>query len=520
MEKKQIVNIINFIRGFDPRTDDDLTLPVRKQIELLKKHRLKGTFLVQYDALCNPEFTDLLKALDPEQFEIGAWFEVVEPLTENSGIEWRGRYPWDWHSHCAFSVGYTEAERERLADTYFNDFKKIFGYYPKSFGSWAFDAHTLDYISKTYGIDAACNCKDQWGTDGYTLWGGYYGQGYYPSRNNAFTPAQTPESQIGVPVFRMLGSDPVSQYDLGLDSSLASGVEVQGVVTLEPVYTGSAGGGGVKDWVDWYLAENFSGRCLTFGYAQAGQENSFGWEAMRDGLEYQFQKLSEMESAGEIEALTMRETGIWFKSEFETTPPAVIAAVDDWKKSGKKSVWYCCKNYRINLYAENGRFWIRDLYIFREDYRERYLGDICTSNEMVYDNLPVFDGNRFSGGGIRGGLYPFSVEKAENGMRFGDMIYSEDGMLARVNFTDTECGDVTFILSEEGAEIQKNGGNPLFFEYRFNRTAQGLPGMDADGNRILYKYRGMNYKIKLDGGTADSSFIILCESDRLKISFE
>ena len=43
-------------------------------------------------------------------------------------------------------------------------------------------------------------------------------------------PAQTKEGQIPVPVFRMLGSDPIYQYDTSLGES------AQGVITLEPVW--------------------------------------------------------------------------------------------------------------------------------------------------------------------------------------------------------------------------------------------------------------------------------------------
>ena len=36
MEKRQIVNIINFIRGCEPREPVDLVLPVKEQIQLMK----------------------------------------------------------------------------------------------------------------------------------------------------------------------------------------------------------------------------------------------------------------------------------------------------------------------------------------------------------------------------------------------------------------------------------------------------------------------------------------------------
>lgn len=37
MDKKQIVNIVNFIRGCEPRSDVDLYKPVEKQLELMAR---------------------------------------------------------------------------------------------------------------------------------------------------------------------------------------------------------------------------------------------------------------------------------------------------------------------------------------------------------------------------------------------------------------------------------------------------------------------------------------------------
>ena len=289
MEKRQIINIVNFIRDCEPRDSVDLVLTVRKEIELMQQYGLRGTFLLQYDALIDPVYTDMLKALDPSQFEFGVWFEVVQPLVETVGLPWRGRFPWDWHVHCGFSMGYTKQQREQLLDELYGKFREIFGYYPRVFGSWFFDSHTARYVSDKYGVDAFCNCKEQYGTDGYTLWGGYYGQGYYPSRSNVFLPAQNAENQIPAPLFRMLGSDHVYQYDWGMDAQTGAR-DIQTVISLEPVYW-NAGGGNPK-WVDWYLQENYNGECLSFGYAQAGQENSFGWPAMKDGMEYQFSRFA------------------------------------------------------------------------------------------------------------------------------------------------------------------------------------------------------------------------------------
>ena len=157
MLKHEVVNIINFIRACEPRAPMDLVTPVKEQIKLIEKHNLCGTFLMQYDALIDPQFVELIKGLDPTRFEIGVWHETVEPEVKAAGLEWTGRFPWDWHAHCGFSVGYTKEQREKLCDVLFEKFKKVFGYYPRVFGSWLFDSYTIRYISDKYGLDAICN---------------------------------------------------------------------------------------------------------------------------------------------------------------------------------------------------------------------------------------------------------------------------------------------------------------------------------------------------------------------------
>ena len=126
-EHPRIVNIINIIRLLEPRdpkiTEDILYETVVKQIAILKKYKLRGTFLIQYDALINPRYQKLLKNLDTTEFEIGAWWEIPQPMVEKAGVKWRGRYPWDWRANIGFSTGYSPKERERLADVYMKEFK-------------------------------------------------------------------------------------------------------------------------------------------------------------------------------------------------------------------------------------------------------------------------------------------------------------------------------------------------------------------------------------------------------------
>lgn len=167
--KPKIVNIVNFIRLLEPRdpkiTQQVLYETVVKQVEMMKKYHLGGSFLLQYDALMDARYQRLLKDLPKGTFEIGAWWELPQPLIEKAGLKWRGRYAWDWHADVGFATGYTPQEREKIIDVYMADFKNIFGYYPKSVASWFIDAHSLNYMYEKYKIVASANCKDQYGTD-------------------------------------------------------------------------------------------------------------------------------------------------------------------------------------------------------------------------------------------------------------------------------------------------------------------------------------------------------------------
>lgn len=398
----RIVNIVNFIRGVEPREPVDLVKPVAEQIRLAHEHDLPSTFLLQYDALIDPRFVDLLKKeLRPED-EIGAWLEVVQPQVEAAGLKWRGRFPWDWHTDVGFTVGYSPEDRRKLVDVYMDRFRKTFGRLPRSVGCWVIDAPTLNYLADKYGIVAAAICKDQSGTDGYNVWGGYWNQAYYPSRKNAFMPAQTPAEQVRVPVFRMLGSDPVDQYDTGI------GHERQGVISLEPVYPES---GGNPKWVRWFFDVNFRAPCLAFAYAQAGQENSFGWPAMERGLKDQFPLLAEWRKAGRVRVETMEKSGEWFRRTFAQTPATAVVADHAFRDPERGSIWYESRFYRVNFYGD-GRTWlIRDIHLFNENFPERYLKTAVTTAECTYETLPVMDGYHWSSREKAAGIRLVSASK-------------------------------------------------------------------------------------------------------------
>lgn len=183
-------------------------------------------------------------------------------------------------------------------------------------------------------------------------------------------------------------------------------------------------GGGTPSWVSWYFKENFNPETLTFNYCQVGQENSFGWEAMETGIIDQFNKLYKMRQENKIELMTLGQLALWYKQNFNYTAATTMTAFTDWNKAdAHRTVWYNCKNYRINFFIDRNRFWIRDMHLFNDQYPERYFSEKCLTKEMHFDNLPVIDGNRWSSGNIRAGIYIIEPNGKELRMKDFDVKY-------------------------------------------------------------------------------------------------
>lgn len=428
----RIVNYVNFVRHEDYRVENSENLlyeATAEEIRLAGEYRIPATFLLQYDALVDTAYQALFKEHIAEGLELGIWWEITGVHAADAGLEWPLEHGWDPYSVLDFSIGYTRGERERLVDTYMGRFKEIFGHYPVSVGSWYIDSHTLGYMQDKYGIDACCICKDQIGTDGYTLWGGYWGQAYYPSATCLYMPAQTEKGQIDVPVFRMLGSDPIYQYIAGL------GNNGQGVVTLEPVY---GKGGGDMDWVEYFFDSMASQPCLAFGYAQTGQENSFTWPRIGPGLEMQMPVLDSLRGAGAIRIETMGESGRWFKDRFRLTPATAVTALDDFEGEGRKAVWYDSRFYRARLFWTRDSFMIQDIHVFDESYVSPFDEGVAKGREFVIKANPVVDGFSWSVGEDMAGLdivlpdgtvYPFvEPSVSERRSRGRLVVKSGDGL--------------------------------------------------------------------------------------------
>lgn len=510
---KNVITVVNFVRSDDPREDPALLFSTfQKQRELCSRYGFPHTFLMQYDALAKPHFVSELLDNPDDRREIGVWIEMAREQVERVGLTWHGRpgFNWDWHVNPGFLMAYTQEQRKLLIDELFRRFKETFGYYPKSVGSWLLDTWSVTYMTETYGVDAFCLCKEQYGTDGYTLWGGYYNQGYYPSRRNLFVPAQTAAQQLPSPVFRMLGPDPIYQYDSGRSEQFDPGR--QSVLTMEPCWSC----GQDPRWVDWFLHSSCEEESLGFSFSQTGQENSFLWTQIGDGLTMQFDKIAKAVAAGTCEVLTLGDTARWFKQTYPVTPSTAMTALTDWREQGRQSVWYNSRRYRLNWMRENGTLFIRDIHLFDERYTERYLTAVETSDAAVYDTLPLVDSFCFSGKGTHAAWY---LTKPDGTPAKGRILQSTQTAPDTLTVT-LEADGETLTCRCEPETVTLTGSLPTL-SLRWHELGEtALVSITATA--VTFRHGGMTYGMTAKGGTfagGERSLTLTPTADTVTLGF-
>ena len=500
------VNVINFIRAEEPREMMDLMLPLRKQMEIIKAHHLPATWLLQYDALVEGTFVEFLKAEMPPDHESGIWFEMNRKLCDDAGVVWRGNPEWEWDYHVpvAYAIGYTPAERRRLADTAMATFNRIFGQHAKCVACWNLDAITVGHLADHYEIDAFANCRDQLATDGYTIWGAPIAA-YYPSRNNAWSPALELKNQVATPMFRLLGQDPVYYYDDRIPQP----------DTMEPVWPS----GRSQVFVDRFLGMIAEGPTQSLAYAQLGQENSFGWPMMSEAYPMQIEKLARMRQAGRFTVETMGDTGRRFKRRFKSTPTQAQVMLEDpfgHTSPSERTVWYQSRFLRANLHFRGDQFYLRDLHVYSDAFPQLYLADPVRKHGIEQRMLAVLDGyhwsddqvrsghagrramGRFEAAGQDGKSIPLTmagtpaVSQTESTLRTSVPLADGGSLLAEFGEREIE-----FSLTGRGRHTQPE----LVFEWVPDRSA--LEGVTGDA--LSYRFRDFKYAVHIENGTASQT---------------
>lgn len=504
----RVINIFNFIRQshVEPsRFIQDDYDAIFNQIQILKKYQMPSTFALKYDALMEPRYQKLIKESLDEYDEVGIWWEITGEMCEKACIcsmKEAGEMA-DNRVMTAYSLGYTKEERRKLLDVYMKDFHQVFGYYPKTIASWVIDIDTLTYAKEKYGIKGAAICRDQLGVDGFTLWGGYTNGAYYPSVENEFIPAQTLEQQLKLPVFRLLGPDPIYNWEDGIRPGL------YGVHSLEP----SCGVGRDSHWVNWMFDSLATEDTLGMAYAQVGQENNFLWENIQPGFELQLKKISQLREQKKVRVETLEESSDWFQGKYQMTPPSTYQASSDWNEQFQlKTMWYQCKNYRVSFLVEKHQLSIRDLFVYHEGYHSRYKDCQLTEDASTMDALPILFSRVWSTSKKRAAieflddqLVPITIDQVT--------FLAKDDQRARVEVY-SKNGQILVDTSEEG----------ISFEGNLNLYLNAVPTLrHMEQSQLTFCHEGFYYSMRVTGGSLEryqDGILIRSDNDHMTLILE
>lgn len=498
------VNVVNFLRGVEPRGPVDLFLPLQKQMEVIVQNRLPATWLLQFDALVSGPFVEFLKHQMPEDHEVGIWFEMNQMHCKAAGVDWRGRpgYEWDHYPSVAFTIGYTAEERIRLADAFMREFKGVWGRYPRSVASWNLDAITMAHLADAYGIDAYAVCRDQIATDGFTIWGAPIA-GYYPSRSNCWSPALSRAKQIDTPVFRMLGQDPVYYYED--EYPTPDGNRRHGPDTMEPVWTA----GRSEIFVKHFLGMISESPSLHFGYAQLGQENNFGWPEMAGAYPMQMEALADLHAAGSVHVETMGESGRRFKQSFRETPAQAQVMLDDPfgnANPAEGSIWYQTRFYRANLHVRGDLPFLRDLTVYSDRNAQPFLHHATRSHDVEQRMPAVLDGYHWSKtpGSSEPGSGGYFVLDNQRLRLTGRPAVREEGNSLIVEFpvTGGRSLRVRFDEREFSVSIAPASQAPLVLSFEWDPSKAAVVAVRSQG--VEYRWQGFDYSVGVRG-TAEAT---------------
>ena len=372
-ENNSFITIVNPVRGdelFAVKPPDALW-GVKYQKSLIDQQNLPATWLLRYDILSSEPVVYFKAFLeDSNKQQLGLFLEITPSLAKTVNLD----YPQGglfWHdANKIFLSGYKPEDRIKLMDEAFKKFKENFGFYPKSVGAWHIDAFSAKYMKDQYGITGVLICADQFGTDNYQIWGGWWGAPFYPSKYNILTPAQTIKNKLDLVVFWWAARDPKLGYGGSVNESTYS-------VQVNDYQSHDLGVDYFKKLLNTYLNDKRN----QFGQVTIGLENDNNWQNIGNGFEEQLKEIGRRTEKGEIEVKTMEEFSKWYVDRFTKLSPTHF--IDNWEMN---------LNYRIGV--EDGK--IIDLRIYNELWPEANLLTANPWETLSLNNPYKIDTVRFT----------------------------------------------------------------------------------------------------------------------------
>lgn len=368
----KFATIINPVRGGDfwsliDQKPEDFIIFNRNEID----NQIKKTWLLRPDFYINNQANiyNYKKQINNND-ETGIFLEVTPTWANLAGVEYNSKL--SWHDpRNVFLSGYNPKDREKLIDSALYQFKQNFGFYPKTVGAWNIDSYSANYLSDKYQVKVFLICSDQTSTDGYQIWGGWWGVPYFPSKQNLLMPAQTVEDKLNTVVLWWAARDPVNAYGSGVDKSTYS-VQPNDYMlhNLKTDY--------FEKLTNIYLNPSLG----EFGQLTIGLENDYSINKYGNEYKNQINFLQKQP----IQFLTASEFYQWYK-KYNLSPNHEISGVDP-LNSNQEFKWIMEKDKRTGLIKENSNWVVKDYRTYPKFLPDPYY---LTKNlaPSLYWNIPA-----------------------------------------------------------------------------------------------------------------------------------
>ena len=315
--------------------------------ELIEKHGIAGTWLPRFDALRDSRYRDLCLAVDSRQ-EVGLWMEITSSHAAAAGVPYRLQPGEEWYEaqHC-LTLGYTQPERVRLCDAAMDLFRQVFGRHPRTVSMWMLDTFSANYLAERYGVRAIGLCRNQYGIDGYTLWGGWPNLPYRPSRRYVWRPASEPEDAAGYVVYPVISEDLVADY--GNDRHIWS-------TEVCMIQQRNLPSSLVEEYVNPLSELCLRGAPVSLVSCVA--ENGWAWPRLKPDYDRQLAFFADLVRRGEARSVTAEDYAEWYgrtwpglsPSQAWHQPPGLPNTVTDFG-----CVMACTRRYRARLRVNPAR---------------------------------------------------------------------------------------------------------------------------------------------------------------------
>jgi len=372
--------IINQVRGSECCSVGELS-NLQLQLETASKLQLPTTFSLRYDVLQNPDFLHLVKNYQSNgNFEWAAFLEITPQLAKDAGVEYKGNETNWYEAQFVYLIGYEQAERNKLLETYMKQFQTVFGNYPQTTTAWMIDPFSLQLLKTKYGVLIHQITREQMGVDSYTLYGGPVHYPYYPSLNWALIPTAQKSDQMPI-IIRQTITDPVYNYGDSTSSFTAQ----------------------ANDYVRRNANFNYFQHLFLQAHAQSENQDTFALLGLENSMplenQQEFVKQLEFVAAWRKEnqthqILTAQAFASFFQNKNEKNQELSVYYGQDQEKTDEKAWWITTPFYRARLRLSGKELFVSDLRFYDESFIDPYL--TAPAKKLGWWIVPFsIDGSRY-----------------------------------------------------------------------------------------------------------------------------